>query len=109
MKFLVDNQLPTALARWLVSEGYDAVHVLDVQLAQSKDKDVWDYAQKESRISISKDEDFFQLATHSSETGRLLWIRIPNCRKAPLLERIGKEWPRITKAFENGESIIELR
>ena len=27
MKFLVDNQLPAALARWLVARGLDACHV----------------------------------------------------------------------------------
>ena len=34
MRFLVDNQLPAALARWLTAQGHDAIHVLDVALAQ---------------------------------------------------------------------------
>lgn len=29
MRFLVDAQLPPALARWLVAVGYDAKHVAD--------------------------------------------------------------------------------
>jgi len=29
MQFLVDAQLPPALARWLVGHGHDATHVVD--------------------------------------------------------------------------------
>ena len=30
MKFLVDNQLPPALAGWLCDRGHDAVHAFEV-------------------------------------------------------------------------------
>jgi hypothetical protein len=36
MRFIVDNQLPTALARWLSARGGDAVHVLDIAFASSR-------------------------------------------------------------------------
>lgn len=32
MRFLVDAQLPPTLARWLVSEGLEAEHVIDCGL-----------------------------------------------------------------------------
>ena len=34
MKFLVDNQLPRALATLLENLGHHAVHVLDIELSQ---------------------------------------------------------------------------
>ena len=37
MKFLIDNQLPAALARWLTAKGHDAVHVLDIGQGQTED------------------------------------------------------------------------
>jgi len=37
VKWLVDNQLPLALAALLREEGEDAVHVPEVGLAQSDD------------------------------------------------------------------------
>jgi hypothetical protein len=38
MRFIVDNQLPTALARWLSARGVgDAVHVLDIAFASSRE------------------------------------------------------------------------
>jgi predicted nuclease of predicted toxin-antitoxin system len=33
MRFLIDAQLPPALARWLSSAGHDAEHVADIGLA----------------------------------------------------------------------------
>ena len=37
MKFIVDAQLPPALARFLASKGEDVIHVLDVQMMESSD------------------------------------------------------------------------
>jgi predicted nuclease of predicted toxin-antitoxin system len=36
-RFIVDNQLPTALAHWLRAQGHQADHVLELSLAQSAD------------------------------------------------------------------------
>ena len=36
MKFLVDNQLPKALARFLASRGVDCQHVRDVDLGAER-------------------------------------------------------------------------
>ena len=61
MKFLIDNQLPTALARFIDDElGAEAVHVLDLNMDRCADTEIWLYASKHGFIVISKDEDFFQ-------------------------------------------------
>jgi predicted nuclease of predicted toxin-antitoxin system len=41
VKFLVDNQLPVALTRWLRERGHDAVHVLELGLGQADDRQLW--------------------------------------------------------------------
>ena len=71
MKFLVDNQLPAALARHLQTWGFDCRHVLDVELGQASDVDICRYASTEDRIIISKDEDFLYLASRPKSTIRL--------------------------------------
>lgn len=40
MRFLVDAQLPPALARWLTAKGYEAEHVADVGMASSSDIEI---------------------------------------------------------------------
>ncbi len=44
MRFLIDAQLPPALARWLSSAGHDAGHVADIGLAGARDGEIWAYA-----------------------------------------------------------------
>ena len=57
VRFLVDAQLPPALARWLASQGHEAEHVTDIGLASARDLDIWKYAQTTGAVIISKDED----------------------------------------------------
>ena len=56
-RFLVDNQLPAALARWIESQSGAAEHVLALQLAQSRDELIWECAARDGAVIVSKDED----------------------------------------------------
>ncbi len=83
MKFIVDTQLPVTLARWLRGRSIDAIHVLEHDLGQADDREIWQFAIAEERIVISKDEDFFILANRPSEKGKLLWISSPESLPYP--------------------------
>jgi predicted nuclease of predicted toxin-antitoxin system len=109
MKFLVDVQLPGTLARWLRGRNCDAIHALDRDWGQIDDRELWKFANDESRIMISKDEDFFILATRPKDNGRLLWLRVGNCRTTDLLTLLDHRWPAIEKAFVEGQKIVEVR
>lgn len=109
MRFLIDNQLPAALAKWLVGMGVRADHVLDLGLAGAADTVIWARALADGSIVVSKDDDFFLLANQSNATGRLLWVRVGNCRTQPLLARFSAAWPSIQGAFASGQRIVELR
>lgn len=108
MKFIVDNQLPAALARWLEAKGADAIHVLELALDTAKDHDIWTLAMREQRIVVSKDEDFFHLANRANDQGRLLWVRVGNCRRDMLLARFESAWLGIEEAFVAGNRVVML-
>lgn len=74
MRFLVDNQLPGALATWLRAQGHDAEHVLDVQLAQAKDNPIWQYTESSSAVIVSKDEDFAEWVRHGRPGPAVVWL-----------------------------------
>ena len=109
MKFLVDNQLPAALARWLAARGLDACHVSDVGLEEASDQCIWDYAVAQGRALVSKDEDFLHLATRSEFSAPLIWVRLGNCRKQALLAAIDTPLLHLLTALAEGKRVVELR
>ena len=48
---------------------------------------------------VSKDEDFFILSMRVDDAGRLLWLRLGNCRAAALITSFGKSLPAILDVF----------
>src|SRR5438105_2972127 len=95
MRFLVDAQLPPALARWLTAQGHEAEHVADCKLAEASDSAIWDYAIKVGAIIVTKDEDFAQRKLLEPQGPRLVWIRSPNTRRRELVTRFEKSFPRV--------------
>jgi len=109
VKFLVDNQLPSTLAKWLVSHGHEALHVLDVGLSEAKDKEICVYARENGLVLITKDEDFSRTATFSSNEVSVVWVRLGNCRTKTLLKAFDSLLPQILAALESGSRLIEIR
>jgi len=109
VKFLVDNQLPAALARFLGKQGHDARHVLDLRMDEASDADIWQRAVSEDRVLISKDEDFLHLANRADATGSFIWVRLGNCRKQALLAAFERALPQVLAALEERQRIIEVR
>ena len=85
MKWLIDNQLSAKLAAYLSARGHDCSHILDRGMDEADDVEVWRVADREQRVLISKDEDFIFLANRPGDTGRLVWVRLGNCRNAALI------------------------
>ena len=109
MKFLVDNQLPAALARFLRSRGVDCLHVIDIELGGATDAGIWNYASQNDCVVISKDEDFLYMANIPSAKARFIWIRIGNCRTKALLVAVERLWPKIEAGLKAGDRVIEVR
>ena len=62
MRFLVDAQLPPALARVLSAHGHVAEHVNDIGPGDAPDGDLWRYALQHGAVIVTKDEDFSDMA-----------------------------------------------
>jgi len=84
------------------------MHVAGIGLAEADDAIVWRQAIDDQRIVITKDEDLFFLANRSGDVGRLLWLRIGNCRKAALFAVLDRSLDAVVEAFSSGQRIVEL-
>ena len=109
MKFIVDNQLPIALAQYLRKRGFDCEHVLEAGLGDARDSDICRHAELHERVIISKDEDFFYLAKKRDAKIKVIWVRLGNCRTATLLAAFERSLPRIESCLEFGDRVIEIR
>ena len=107
-RFIVDAQLPPALARQLSSKGEGAIHVLDKNMMESSDSLIWELALRENLVIITKDEDFQMRASISTEFPTIIWVRIGNSSKKSLLHFFDKKWERIKQELANGSKLIEL-
>jgi len=108
MRFIVDAQLPPALARWLTAKGHLAEHVADRQMQAASDSAIWDFALLAGAAIITKDEDFAQRKALSDAGPRVIWIRLRNTRRSELLTWFETALPRILSTLERGETLIEL-
>ena len=108
MRFLIDTQLPQTLVDWIRGSGNEAIHVLDVGLAQGKDNSVWAYAEREHAIIISKDDDFSKWVRQGRAGPKVVWLRIGNASNPSLLFWIGSRWSQVIEKLENGERRVEV-
>jgi predicted nuclease of predicted toxin-antitoxin system len=79
MRFIVDAQLPRRMARWLSQAGCDASHSLDLPDAnRSTDEQIIEFARREQRVVVTKDEDFVDSHLLFTRPPKLLLISTGN-------------------------------
>ncbi len=109
MRFLVDTNLPPALATWLVTQGHEAQHTSDFGMEAAKDRSIWDHAKASGACIVTKDEDFVLLRASASDGPPIVWIRIGNALRKVLLARLAAVWPDVIAKIDDGENVIEIR
>ena len=110
MRFVVDAQLPPALAKLLTAHGHQAEHVSDIGLRDADDSSIWRHALENRSILVTKDEDFPHRCRQSSSSPVIvLWLRIGNTSRRALLDWFEPLLPQIEEMIRQGERLIEVR
>lgn len=108
MKFLVDAQLPPALARWLGEAGHEAAHVEDVGLRDAADGEIWAHALESGAVVMTKDEDFAARSTQASMAPVIVWLRLGNATNPVLRTWIEARLPGIMQLLDAEKRLIEV-
>ncbi len=87
MKFLMDMPMSPKTVKFLINMGHEAFRVSELGMAKSKDKDIFDFAEKNEMIILSADLDFGTILafTHSRHDRKLQFKFIPFNRLLPVL------------------------
>jgi predicted nuclease of predicted toxin-antitoxin system len=109
VNFLIDAQLPPALASWLIQQGHTAAHVEGLGLHEAADVEIWHHAFNTGAIIITKDEDFAERTSRTTSGPVILWLRIGNATNQALMLWLLPRWGEILVLLDAGNRLIEVR
>lgn len=108
MKFIVDAHLPQRLNIWLVAQGFDAVHTIDLPDAnETEDLSIADFAEKHGRTVITKDSDFLKLHILKGKPSKLLLVTTGNIVNRDLLVLFERNFESVLRLF-NSYNVVEI-
>jgi predicted nuclease of predicted toxin-antitoxin system len=85
MKFIVDAQLPTRLAKFLQAAGYDTIHTRNLpQQNATPDSNINAISIAQERIVITKDYDFVDSFLTIQQPYKLLLVTTGNIKNSEL-------------------------
>jgi predicted nuclease of predicted toxin-antitoxin system len=108
LRFIIDAQLPPALAGHLKASGYGAEHVNRISLGGAADARVWSYVVRKEAVLITKDEDFIELARRTADGPAVIWIRLGNTTNRALWAVFSRVLPEVLAGLRAGERVIVI-
>ena len=108
MKFLVDAQLPSRLAVWLIAQGHEALHTRDLPGGnRTSDAAIADLSVRDRCVLITKDEDFVDSFLLHRRPHKLLLIATGNIGNRELEQVFRNNLTRIVSALQTHD-FVEL-
>jgi len=109
VKFLVDAQLPPALAQWLREAGHEAEAVRIVGLRDAEDDAIWQYGLTSGSVIVTKDEDFPTRLQQTTVSPQILWLRVGNTSNRALKNWFIPQIPQVVELLNQGVRLVEVR
>jgi predicted nuclease of predicted toxin-antitoxin system len=104
MKLLIDNALSPQMALTLRENGYDAIHVRDIDLHAVPDELVFAEAERSERVILSADTDFGALLAlrESTSPSFILFRKTTGVRPSVIASQLLDLLPRYQQEIESG-------
>ncbi|MCD4794844.1 MAG: DUF5615 family PIN-like protein [Bacteroidales bacterium] len=112
MKFLFDQNISFRIIKLIIDYFPESTHILNVNLINSSDKEIWDYAKMHNYIIVTQDSDFNDLAVTKGFPPKIIWLKIGNLPTqsfADLLIELKKEIIEFLNSTEYGIFEIHKR
>ena len=79
MKLLFDQNISPQLTQKLADIYPNSVHVREIEMRDSTDTQIWNYAKENDFTIVSKDFDFQQRSLLYGHPPKFIWMRVGNC------------------------------
>jgi predicted nuclease of predicted toxin-antitoxin system len=105
-RVLLDQGLSPNAAVFLRSQGWDALHVMDVGLDRSEDLEIMEFAERDARACVTLDHDFHaHLAMAQRGRPSVVFLRIEGHAAVEQAELIQKVWASCQEDIESGAAV----
>ena len=102
-RIVLDQGLPATAAMVLRAEGWDAVHLREIDMHDASDTHILDYAAHESRAVITLDRDFPQILALTRATGpSVVLVRQQRLRAPDVAALLASIWREYEAALDQG-------
>ncbi len=109
MKFLADMGISPRTVTRLVTQGYDAIHLIEDSLEKLEDREILLKAEAEKRIVLTVDLDFgYLLAVSSAKLPSVILFRLGNESREVVEEYLDDVLSKCSKELETG-AIISVK
>lgn len=111
MKFLIDANLPRALAAWIAAggdAGDDVAYIDDLLSPPAADDDIWNLALAQGAVVVTKDADFAVRAARDDRV-RVVWIRCGNLKLKLFEAWFAARTEAMRRLLAMDERVVELR
>ncbi len=106
MKFLIDENLSDKIVAQISDLFPDSIHIKMLGLAQTPDREIWDFAQSKGFTILTKDADFHQMSLLLGFPPKVVHLMMGNISTKALIEVIRKNEKEIKEFFEDPKSSL---
>lgn len=109
MIFWVDAQLPPLLAVWLSEQFHvEAIPLRALGLRDAADEAIFQAAQQQGIVIISKDSDFVELVSRYGPPPQLIWVTCGNVTNRQLQKVFQKTFAESLELLAAGQVMVEI-
>lgn len=109
MKFWIDARLPPLLAEWLFAQfNVEAFSLRALGLHDAADAVIFQAAQQQGVVLISKDSDFVELLSRYGPPPQLIWVTCGNVTNRQLQTVFDKTFAESLELLSAGQAMVEI-
>jgi predicted nuclease of predicted toxin-antitoxin system len=108
-KLLFDHNLSTRLPDLFAEEFPDSKHVVDLDLQNKNDIEIWNYAKENEYVIVSKDKDFYHLSIQNGHPPKVIWFLVGNQKNKAIIDLLRNNLLYINKALDDNIPLIILK